>query len=99
MQMTEQIREFIAENFLFGPADEIGDTDSFLESGILDSTGVLQLVDFLEETYGIKVEDEEFVPENLDSIEKISAYLTGKLGRNGDGEARRLQPTADGGRS
>ena len=98
MQITEQIREFIAENFLFGPADEIGNTDSFLERGILDSTGVLQLVDFLEQTYGIKVEDEEFVPENLDSIEKIAAYLNGKLG-NRDQEAVELQAAAEGGRS
>lgn len=98
MQITEQIREFIAENFLFGPADEIGNTDSFLESGILDSTGVLQLVDFLEQTYGIKVEDEEFVPENLDSIEKIAAYLNGKL-ENRDREAVELEAAADGGRS
>ncbi len=98
MQITEQIREFIAENFLFGPAEEIGNSDSFLESGILDSTGVLQLVDFLEQTYGIKVEDEEFVPENLDSIERIAAYLNAKL-QSCDQEAVDWQAAAEGRRS
>ena len=79
MQRTAQIRKFIEENYLFGPADRLRDDESFLESGILDSTGVLQLVDFLEETYGITVEDDELVPDNLDSIAQISNYLERKL--------------------
>ena len=85
MEFTNQIREFLAENFLFGPSDQIRDDESFLESGILDSTGVLQLVDFLEETYGIRVEDNELTPSNLDSIQNIAGYLRRKL----DGAAPR----------
>jgi acyl carrier protein len=73
------VRRFVIENFLFGRDTELGDQDSFLESGIVDSTGVLQLVSFLESTYGIQVRDEELLPENLDSIDRISEYLTRKL--------------------
>jgi acyl carrier protein len=74
-----QIREFIIENFLFGNADGLKDDTSFLEEGIIDSTGVLELVTFLEETFSIQVEDEELIPENLDSIDNVSAFLERKL--------------------
>lgn len=73
------IREFVVVNFLFGEEGKIGDDTSFLESGIIDSTGLLELVGFLEERFGIRVADEELVPENLDSLSNISAYLAGKL--------------------
>ena len=78
---AQRIRSFIEENFLFGQAYTLRDSDSFLDGGILDSTGILQLIAFLGETYGIAVEDEEVTPDNLDSIDKISAYLHRK--RNG----------------
>ena len=74
------IREFVVANFLFGEEGKLGDDTSFLESGIIDSTGLLELVGFLEERFGIRVADEELVPENLDSLSNISAYLAGKLG-------------------
>jgi acyl carrier protein len=78
--VARDIRNFIIENFLFGDAGNgLGETDSLLEKGIIDSTGVLELVAHLEETYGFKVEDEELIPENLDSIANISAYILGKL--------------------
>lgn len=67
------------ENFLFEENAQLTDDESFLESGILDSTGVLQLIDFLEQEYGIRVENEEVTPDNLDSIERIAAYLNIKL--------------------
>ncbi len=77
--LAQQIRSFIVENFLFGESNNgLKDTDSFLESGIVDSTGILELVAFLEETYGILVEDEELIPENLDSIANVSAYVQRK---------------------
>jgi len=78
-QPISKIRSFIFENFLFD-ADEnsLGNDDSFLEQGIIDSTGVLELVDWLEETFNIKVQDEELVPENLDSVSKLSAFITQK---------------------
>ena len=75
-----QIRDFIIENFLFGNANGLQDDTSFLEEGIIDSTGVLELVTFLEETYEIQVEDEELIPENLDSIDNVTAYLARKTG-------------------
>ena len=70
-----EIRDFIIENFLFGNADGLQDDTSFLEEGIIDSTGVLELVTFLEETFEIQVDDEELIPENLDSINNVTAYL------------------------
>lgn len=77
--MKEDIRRFIVENFLMGQdSEKLKETTSFLEDGIIDSTGVLELVAFLEETYGIRVEDEELIPENLDSINNIAAYLENK---------------------
>jgi acyl carrier protein len=77
----QQIRGFLEENFLFGQECTLKDSDSFLDGGILDSTGILQLISFLGETYRITVEDEEVTPDNLDSIDKIAAFLGRK--RNG----------------
>ncbi|GAB6910188.1 conserved hypothetical protein [Desulfosarcina cetonica] len=77
-EMKSKIRDFIIENFLFGNADGLQDDTSFLEEGIIDSTGVLELVTFLEETFEIQVDDEELIPENLDSINNVTAYLDRK---------------------
>ena len=75
-----KIREFIFENFLFDAEDESLKNDtSFLEEGIIDSTGVLELVDWLEEEFSISVEDDELIPENLDSVNLLSAYITKKM--------------------
>jgi len=77
--IEQQIRGFIVENFLFGEPDNgLQDTDSLLEKGIIDSTGVLELVAYLEETYEIQVEDEELVPENLDSVANVTSYILSK---------------------
>jgi len=77
--MLQKVRAFVIENYLFGEEGKLGNDDSFLESGIIDSTGVLELVRFLEATFGIKVADEELVPDNLDSLNKIVAFLQAKL--------------------
>ena len=78
-----KIRNFIIENFLFGDSSNgLKDTDSFLENGIIDSTGVLELVSFLEENFGIEVADEELIPENLDSIANVVNYLQNKIQAN-----------------
>ncbi len=81
--MTERfnatVREFIAENFLFRADAEIDNDQSLLESGVIDSTGVLEVIAFLETTFGIVVADEEIVPENLDSISSMTRYLASKL--------------------
>ncbi len=79
-QISQHIRSFVIENFLFGDTKtDLKDTDLFLEQGIIDSTGVLELVSHLEENYGFKVEDEELIPENLNSIAFVSDYVQRKL--------------------
>jgi acyl carrier protein len=80
---ASQIREFIVSNFLFGDAGSLTDETSFMQSDTLDSTGVLELVTFLEKTYGIKVEDKEMVPENLDSVNRAAAFVSRKLAAKG----------------
>ena len=79
MSLREQIRNFMLENFILENPEHLADDESMLEKGIMDSTGVLELVAFLESTYEIKVEDEELIPENLDSIKNIVNYLERKL--------------------
>jgi acyl carrier protein len=81
MQATiaTDVRNFIVGNFLLGQEGALADDASFLEEGIIDSTGILELVSHLEETYGIEITEEELVPENLDSISRITAYLYRKL--------------------
>jgi len=78
-ETKSKIKDFIIENFLFGNANGLTDETSFLEEGIIDSTGVLELVTFLEEDFEITVDDEELIPENLDSINNVTAYLERKL--------------------
>lgn len=80
MQLKSEIRNFIVDYFLYGQDDGFGDDVSFLAKGLIDSTGVLELVSFVEERYGISLEDEELIPENLDSISRLSAFITGKIG-------------------
>ena len=75
---ADALRAFIKENFLFGKEPDFSDDDSFLDMGLIDSTGVLELVNYLEDTHGIKVEDEELVPENLDSINLIAKFVASK---------------------
>jgi acyl carrier protein len=81
MQNIEQeIRQFVTDNFLFGQASiRLSNYDSFLDQGIIDSTGVLELVAFLEEKYQIKIEDNELTPQYLDSIHKLVKFLETKV--------------------
>lgn len=77
----EKIRNFIIKSFLFGSEDALKRDDaSFVEEGIIDSTGILELVSFLEQEFGITVEDEDLVPENFDSINSAVSYLERKMG-------------------
>jgi acyl carrier protein len=77
--IEQQLRRFVIDNFLYGQDDRLDNDDSFLEEGIIDSTGVLELVSFLEEKYSIEVQDREMIPENLDSINRLIAFLERKL--------------------
>ena len=75
MSHIETIHEFIVENFLFGGGEQLTNEISFLDSGIIDSTGILELITFLEETYNIKIEDDELIPENLDSLNNVVKFI------------------------
>jgi acyl carrier protein len=84
MPIREELRNFVIENFLYGQSGGLADGDSFLEKGIIDSTGVLELVAFLESRFGIKLQDGEIIPENLDSIDNLTQFLT-RRGQTGAG--------------
>lgn len=79
MEIREQIKAYIAETFLFSnDGFNLGDGDSLLDEGVIDSMGVLELIMFVEETFGISVEDEEIKPENFDSINNLHQYIQQK---------------------
>lgn len=78
-QVWEQLREFILSSYLFGDSDRMpSDSDSLLQTGILDSTGVLELIEFLESEFAISVEDHETVPANLDSLSGLVSFVASK---------------------
>ena len=82
--MTENIkarvRAYIVDNFIMGgDGAQLQDADSFMETHVVDSTGFLELVSFIEETWALTVDDDEMVPENLDSLDNIDAYVRRKL--------------------
>ncbi len=78
-EVRHRIHQYILENFLFtDDEDALDDEASFLEEGIVDSTGILELVMFVEESFGITVQDEELLPENFDSVNQLTAYVMRK---------------------
>ncbi len=82
--MHDKIREFIFENFLFdSDGKELDNDASFLETGIIDSTGMLELVSWVQETYGFEIEDTELVPDNLDSVNRLAMFIGKKLNAEG----------------
>jgi acyl carrier protein len=79
MQIEEHVRQFVIDNFVFGEDHaSFSNDDSFLEKGLVDSMGVLTLVEFVKEAYAIPIEDEELVPENWDSVSRIAAFIQTK---------------------
>ena len=77
MEVKEQIKQYIAENFLFSSNGfDMDDDESFLEAGIVDSLGVVELVSFVEETYNIEVPDDDIVPDNFDSVDNLATYIS-----------------------
>lgn len=79
MEVKDQVREYIVENFLFGDAEPLtSDSMSLLDGGIIDSVGVMELVAFLEQDFEISVSDDDLVPENLDSVDNLVAYISRK---------------------
>lgn len=77
--IDRDIRSFLIENFLFGRAEELRD-DQPLQGNVIDSTGALELVSFLQEHFAITVEDDEMIPENLESVVNVVTYVVRKLG-------------------
>jgi acyl carrier protein len=84
--IEQDVRRFITENFpLGGSGFELGGGDSLLEAGVIDSVGVLELIEHLESTYGFQIPDEDVLPENLDSIDAITQYVSRRLQTAGEG--------------
>ena len=77
--IEREVHSFVITNFLFGQPLDLQPEDSLLGRGLIDSTGVLELVAFLEEHYTITVEDEEVIPDNLDSVKNLATYVAKKL--------------------
>lgn len=82
-EVLQKIRSYIADNFLLGTANEFDNSASLLETGIIDSTGAMELVAFLEKEFALSVADEELVPDNLDSVDKIGRFVERKIAVTG----------------
>lgn len=79
MNYAKDIRNYVIANFLFGDGKMLEDEASFIDNGIIDSTGILELVMFLESTYKIKVQPQELVPENLDGVNRVARFIDKKV--------------------
>ena len=79
MELHQQLREFVIDNFLYGRTNGLTDDTSLLDAGIIDSTGILELVSHLENVYSIHLEDHELVPDNLDSVSKLAKFVQSKV--------------------
>jgi acyl carrier protein len=77
-QIRDAIRGYIVENYLLGDDEGLDAEESLLDAGIIDSTGVVELVAFIESVFGINVEDEEMIAENFDSIDRLTRFVVGK---------------------
>jgi acyl carrier protein len=78
-KLDKKIKDFVVENFLFGDEEGLNGQTSFMENAIIDSTGILELVDFLENDFNIEISDDELLPENLDSIDNVVNFLEMKM--------------------
>ena len=79
MSVEDKVRNYILENYLFtDDQSELNSEDSFLEKGIIDSTGILEIIFFLEEEFGLSIDDDEMIPENLDSVNNIVKFINSK---------------------
>ena len=83
--IERDVREFLDQNFPLGETFSLEPGDSLLEAGVVDSLGVLEIIDFLEQRYGVRVPDAEVLPENLDSIDSLTRYIISKLQESGSG--------------
>ena len=79
MGESEQIKDFIIDNFLFGEVNHFDENTNFFEKGILDSTGIIELISFIEQTFNVSIEDEESIVDNFSSLTHITQYLQSKV--------------------
>ena len=77
--VAQRVRTFLVDSFLLGDDDGFANDESLLDSGIVDSTGVMEVVSFLEESFAIAVDDDELVADNLDSVDRLAAFVQRKL--------------------
>ena len=83
MALNDELRKFVTDNFMYGkPYEGFADDDSFIERGIIDSTAVMELVAFLEGRYGIRLKDQDLIPDNLDSINSLTRFVENRLQPN-----------------
>ena len=83
MQTESKVRDFVLKNYLFTTEQSaLKSEDSFMKSGIMDSTGILEMIMFLHDEFGVDVMDDEMIPENLDSVQNVVAFLGKKLQAN-----------------
>jgi acyl carrier protein len=78
MTVQQRVRQFIIENFYVSDPDELADDSLLVTSGVVDSTGMLEMIAFVESEFGIRIADDEMVPENLESIERIASFVARK---------------------
>ena len=75
-----KLRSFVVETFMVGDeSEQLQDSDSFMQNGVIDSTGVLELASFVEQAFNFTIEDDEMTPNNLDSIDNLTAFISRKL--------------------
>jgi acyl carrier protein len=86
MDRASQVRAFVVDNFMLGKGDSLSSSDSLLARGVIDSTGILELITFLEQTFGITIDDQEVQAENFDSIDRIARFLDRKMAASSPGK-------------
>lgn len=86
-ELRQRLRGFVSSNFYMADSASLEDGVSLLEHGIVDSTGVLEVIAFIEETFDIAVDDSEMLPENLDSIERLTSFIMRKKAQSTEGSA------------
>lgn len=85
MEIIENVRAFVVDTFLFGESERLSNDSSFIGERIVDSTGMMELISFLEQHFGVTIDDTELIPENLDSVNNIRRFLLRKLASEGAG--------------
>ncbi|HNW60197.1 MAG TPA: acyl carrier protein [bacterium] len=75
MDIRDQVYTYVVDTYLFGDGSHLKDDDSLTGGGFIDSTGVIELVAYLESTFNLRIEDDEIIPDNFDSVERISRYI------------------------